>query len=256
MRSPSPGGWQRLMIESLTRSAKTSIVPLPGRMRSGTPASAATPPAHAPAAETTRRGTIRSSDPLRSSASVTLRMRRPARSMAVTREYRRNSAPCATASARFASMSSHGSSAASRTAKARCSPGSRPGSRASTSPTGRSSQGTPAALHAAAKPATYASGSPGAWRYQPPVSSMVRGAMRRRTSFSTAHSRAASGSLTTYRAPEWSRPWYRPLVPLPGSPRSTSKPRRPRRARSRRTPAPVAPPPMTRTSVVVVTRAA
>src|ERR671935_2607014 len=72
--------------------------------------------------------------------------------------------------------------------------------------------------------------------------------MRRRIRFSRMHSFAAIGSLTTYRPPECRRPWYRPEVPLPKSPLSMRSARSPRIARSRRTPAPVAPPPTTRTS--------
>src|SRR5690606_12180480 len=73
--------------------------------------------------------------------------------------------------------------------------------------------------------------------------------MRRRTRFSSMHSTAASGSLTTYRPPEWRRPWKRPVVPWVMSRCSTRMASNPLITRSRRTPVPVAPPPITSTSV-------
>ena len=76
--SPSPGRWQRLMTASVIRWLKMSIVPLPGAIDSSIPARAATLPAQAPDAETTKRGTTRVTEPLRSSARSTDTIRRPA----------------------------------------------------------------------------------------------------------------------------------------------------------------------------------
>src|SRR3954451_8911010 len=95
----------------------------------------------------------------------------------------------------------------------------------------------------------YAGSSSGVTTNMPPVSSMQSGITRRRIAFSATHSSAAIGSFTTYRPPEWSRPWKRPLVPSARSARSTSVTSNPRSAASHATPAPVAPPPITRTSV-------
>src|SRR5215471_8952984 len=54
---------------------------------------------------------------------------------------------------------------------------------------------------------------------RPPVSSMQSAAMRRSTTFSAMHSRAACGSFTAYLPPECSRPWNRPVVPVARSSR-------------------------------------
>jgi len=80
MMSPSPGRWQRLITASVIRWLKTSIVPLPGDIRISAPASAATWPAQAPAAETTKPTGIRSTDPDRTSATRAATIRSPERS--------------------------------------------------------------------------------------------------------------------------------------------------------------------------------
>ena len=80
------------------------------------------------------------------------------------------------------------------------------------------------------------------------MSSTAPAAMRLTITFSSAHSVAERGSRPTYRPPECSSPWKRPVVPWPRSTRSTRIERKPRMAASRTTPRPVAPPPMTRTS--------
>src|SRR5512132_1060264 len=81
----------------------------------------------------------------------------------------------------------------------------------------------------------------------PPFSAKEPGAIRRRIRFSAMHSAADSGSLTAYRAPECSRPWWRPVVPEVSSPRSSSVTRSPRSTRSWASAAPVPPPPTTAT---------
>src|SRR5438132_6100178 len=68
---------------------------------------------------------------------------------------------------------------------------------------------------------------------------------------SSAHSTAAWSSLTQYPPPEWSSPCERPVVPEARSPFSTRTASIPRSARSRSTPAPVDPPPITTTPVLV-----
>src|SRR3989442_12808884 len=68
---------------------------------------------------------------------------------------------------------------------------------------------------------------------------------------SSTHSIAACSSLTQYRPPEWSSPCERPVVPEARSPFSTRTASMPRNVRSRSTPAPVEPPPMTTTPVLV-----
>ena len=78
---------------------------------------------------------------------------------------------------------------------------------------------------------------------RPSLSSKEPGAIRRRMRFSRMHSTADSASLTAYRAPEWSRPWCRPVVPDVSAWRSTSTTRRPRSARSWAMAPPVPPPP-------------
>src|SRR5215213_3758973 len=249
MMSPSPGRWQRLITESVMRWLKISIVPLPGAIASRAPANAATRPAHAPAAETTNRGATLVIEPDRSSARSTETMRPPAVTfIATARWYGRMSDPRERASDTVASISCHGSRAPSGTRNARRMWGFSAGSRRRSAATATSSHGTPDARHAASKPSAYSSGSSGVTTKYPPVSSTHAGAMRRSTRFSSMHSRAAKGSLATYRPPECNRPWWRPLVPLPRSPLSTSRQRSPRRAKSRTRPAPVAPPPMIRTS--------
>src|SRR4030042_348270 len=70
--------------------------------------------------------------------------------------------------------------------------------------------------------------------------------------FSAKQSRAESGSFTAYLAPLCKRPWFLPEVPLVSSPFSKRRASIPLRARSRRIPAPVAPPPMTTTSVFII----
>ncbi len=91
MMSPSPGGWQRFTTVSVIRWLKISIVPLPGAIASSTPASPATIPAQAPAADTTAFGAIRLTVPLRSSAMSTVAISSPIRSIATTRWYGRAS---------------------------------------------------------------------------------------------------------------------------------------------------------------------
>ncbi len=47
------------------------------------------------------------------------------------------------------------------------------------------------------------------------MSSTASAAMRRTIALSSAHSVADWGSEVTYRPPEWSSPWKRPVVPWP-----------------------------------------
>src|SRR3954465_4030560 len=77
---------------------------------------------------------------------------------------------------------------------------------------------------------------------------MQSGISSRSSAFSTMHSSAAMRSLTTYRPPECSRPWKRPLVPSARSARSTRIASKPRSPASQTIPAPGAPPPITSTS--------
>ena len=152
--SPSAGLWQRLITASVMRWLNTSIVPLPGAIVSFAPAMAATCPPHAPAADTIWPAITRYSVPLRTSTTRAASSRSPERSNPTTRWYGRAALPRAAASATLPSISDHGSTAASGTAKARRIRGLRVGFLRRTSATSTSAQSTSLAAHRAGNSST------------------------------------------------------------------------------------------------------
>ena len=115
----------------------------------------------------------------------------------ITRWRVRILAPCAVAPRAKDQHVFHASIEASGTLKTRETFGFSRGSRRSASATLISSAGSFAFAHPSTNCSGYAGSSSGVETNRPPVSSMQSGMISRSAAFSTTHSSAASGSLTT-----------------------------------------------------------